>query len=120
MTILLFIIGILMIMFGGLTSFGVAITLIEGTSKYSIATDAIGFIIFTPIAIGLLLCRRYIPPAAKGGAIAEKKPSKNFDIGELFYDSKDSSETSDPFSANASFDSETSSDSDEPFDSDKS
>lgn len=122
MTILLFIIGILMMMFGGLMSFGVAITLIEGTSKYSIVTDSIGLIIFgiTPIAAGLMLCRRYMPPAAKGEAIATKKPSKNFDIGELFYDSEDSSESRDPFDANAPFDSETSSNSDDPFDSDKS
>jgi hypothetical protein len=118
----MFIIGILMMMFGGIMSFGVAITLIEGTSKYSIATDAVGLIFFgiTPIAIGLMLFRRYMPPAANGRAIAAKKPSKNFDIGELFYDSEDSSESMDPFAANDPFDSETRSDSDDPLDSDKS
>ena len=57
MKILLLIIGIPLIIFGVLMTFGLAIELFEGTSNYSIGSDIIGLLLLgiTPI-IGGLIC----------------------------------------------------------------
>jgi hypothetical protein len=56
----LLIVGILLILFGGAISFGVAVEFFEGTSEYPVGTEIAGLVLLGvgPIVGGLFLCRR--------------------------------------------------------------
>ncbi len=75
MKALLLIVGILLAVFGGVVSLGVAIGFIDGTSEYAVGGDIIGlvFLGIGPIVGGLFLSRRALLQRGGSQATASKR-----------------------------------------------